>query len=328
MKRISNCGIVMCVASLLCAISTQPGAQQAQSFPVKPIRFIIPTAAGGGSDQIVRHLGNRYTAVWGQQVVADNRPGAGMTIGIDITAKATPDGHTMALVNPSHAINATLMKRLPYHPIIDLTPVSVVATQALGLVIPNGLPVKSVKELIAYVKAKSGELSFGSSGPGSVSHLAGEMFLGMTGISMTHVAYKGTGPVLVDLIPGRLHMYINPMLAIINQVNSGQLRLLAVTSSKRVSSVPDVPTVGEAGVPGYEAISWYMVLVPSKTPVAIINKLNAETVNALKARDMQDMLAKGGTDALGNTPAEAMNFLKSEIARWGRVIRDAKVQQQ
>ena len=125
MKRISNCGIVMCVASLLCAICTQPGAQQAQSFPVKPIRFIIPTAAGGGSDQIVRHLGNRYTAVWGQQVVADNRPGAGMTIGIDITAKATPDGHTMALVNPSHAINATLMKRLPYHPINDLTPVSV-----------------------------------------------------------------------------------------------------------------------------------------------------------------------------------------------------------
>ena len=324
MKRYWKTAFVM----VACTVGAPALAQQAQHFPSKPIRFIIPTAAGGGSDQIVRHLGNRYTAVWGQQVVADNRPGAGMTIGIDITAKATPDGHTMALVNPSHAINATLMKRLPYHPIRDLTPVSVVATQALGLIVPNTLPVKSVKELIAYAKAKSGELSFGSSGPGSVSHLAGEMFLGMTGISMTHVAYKGTGPVLVDLIPGRLHMYINPMLAIINQVNSGQLRLLAVTSSKRVSSVPDVPTVGEAGVPGYEAISWYMVLVPSKTPVAIINKLNAETVNALKARDMQDMLAKGGTDALGNTPAEAMNFLKSEIARWGRVIRDAKVQQQ
>ena len=316
------------VAFALATVAVATSLCAAQSFPTKPIRFIIPTAAGGGSDQIVRHLGNRYTAVWGQQVVADNRPGAGMTIGIDIAAKATPDGHTIVLVNPSHAINATLMKKLPYDPLNDLTPVSVVATQALGLVIPNGMPVKSVKELIAYAKAKSGELSFGSSGPGSVSHLAGEMFLGMTGISMTHVAYKGTGPVLVDLIPGRLHMYINPMLAIINQVNSGQLRLLAVTSSKRVSSVPDVPTVGEAGVPGYEAISWYMVLVPSKTPVAIINKLNAETVNALKARDMQDMLAKGGTDALGNTPAEAMNFLKSEIARWGRVIRDAKVQQQ
>ena len=324
MKRYWKTAFVM----VACTVGAPALAQQAQHFPSKPIRFIIPTAAGGGSDQIVRHLGNRYTAVWGQQVVADNRPGAGMTIGIDIAAKATPDGHTIALVNPSHAINATLMKRLPYDPLNDLTPVSVVATQALGLVIPNGMPVKSVKELIAYAKAKSGELSFGSSGPGSVSHLAGEMFLGMTGISMTHVAYKGTGPVLVDLIPGRLHMYINPMLAIINQVNSGQLRLLGVTSTKRVSSLPDVPTVAEAGVPGYEATSWYMILIPSKTPAVIIHKLNAETVNALKARDMQDMLAKGGTDALGNTPAEAMTFLKTEIARWGKVIRDAKVQQQ
>jgi tripartite-type tricarboxylate transporter receptor subunit TctC len=300
----------------------------AQKFPVKPLRFIIPTAAGGGSDQIVRHLGNRYTAVWGQQVVADNRPGAGMTIGIDIAAKATPDGHTLVLVNPSHAINATLMKRLPYDPVADLTPVSVVATQALGLIVPNGLPVKSVKDLIAHVKSRPGELSFGSSGPGSASHLAGEMFLGMSGTAMTHVAYKGTGPVLVDLIPGRVHMYINPMLAIINQVNAGQVRLLAVTSSKRVASLPDVPTVAEAGVPGYEATSWYMVLVPSKTPAGVLKLLHAETVNALKARDMQDMLAKSGTEALGNTPAEAMAFLKADIARWGKVIRDAKVQQQ
>lgn len=318
MKWLSAGVIAVCVASPV----------YAQNFPVKPIRFIIPTAAGGGSDQIVRHLGNRYTAVWGQQVVADNRPGAGMTIGIDIAAKATPDGHTMVLVNPSHAINATLMKRLPYDAVNDLTPVSVVATQALGLIVPNTLPVKSVKELIAHAKAKSGELSFGSSGPGSASHLAGEMFLGMTGITMTHVAYKGTGPVLVDLIPGRLHMYINPMLAIINQVNAGQVRLLAVTSPKRVTALPDIPTVAEAGVPGYEATSWYMALVPSKTPSAIVKMLHAETVNALKAKDMQDMLAKGGSDALGNTPAEAMTFLKTEIARWGKVIRDARVQQQ
>lgn len=300
----------------------------AQSFPTKPIRFIIPTAAGGGSDQIVRFLGNRYTAVWGQQVVADNRPGAGMVIGIDIAAKAAPDGHTLVLVNPSHAINATLMARLPYDPVNDLLPISVVATQAFGLVVPNSLPVKSVKEMIAYVKSKPGELSYGSSGPGSASHLAGEMFTGMTGTQMTHIAYKGTGPVLADLIPGRVHMYINPMLAIINQVNAGQLRLLAVTTQKRVASQPDVPTVSEAGVPGYEASSWYMVLVPAKTPAPIVNQIHRETVNALKAKDMQDMLAKGGTEALGNTPAEAMTFLKTEIARWGKVIKQANLKQQ
>ncbi len=304
------------------------GSAHAQAFPTKPIRFIIPTAAGGGSDQIVRFLGNRYTAAWGQQIVADNRPGAGMVIGIDIAAKATPDGHTIVLVNPSHAINATLMAKLPYDPVNDLIPISVVATQAFGLVVPNSLPVKSVKELIALLKAKPRELSFGSSGPGSASHLAGEMFTGMTGTEMVHIAYKGTAPVLTDLIPGRVHMYINPMLAIINQINAGQLRLLAVTAPKRVTSLPEVPTVAEAGVPGYEATSWYMVLAPSKTPPPIINQIYRETVNALKAKDMLDMLAKGGTEPLGNTPAEAKAFLKIEIARWGKVIKQANIKQQ
>ena len=202
----------------LALVSAAPALCAAQNFPTKPIRFIIPTAAGGGSDQIVRFLGNRYTAAWGQQIVADNRPGAGMVIGIDIAAKATPDGHTIVLVNPSHAINATLMAKLPYDPVNDLIPISVVATQAFGLVVPNSLPVKSVKELIALLKAKPREMSFGSSGPGSASHLAGEMFTGMTGTEMVRIAYKGTAPVLTDLIPGRVHMYINPMLAIINQI--------------------------------------------------------------------------------------------------------------
>jgi tripartite-type tricarboxylate transporter receptor subunit TctC len=301
------------------------GAARAQNYPTKPIRVIIPTAAGGGSDQIVRQLGNHYTKVWGQQVVLDNRPGAGMTIGIDIATKATPDGYTLVLVNPSHAINATLMPKLPYHPVNDLIPISVVATQALGTVVPNSLPVKSVKELIELVKAKPRAYSYGSSGPGSASHLAGEMFTGLTGTQMEHIAYKGTGPVLVDLIPGRVHLYINPMLAIINQVNAGQMRLLAVTSPKRVASLPNVPTMIEAGVPGYEAMSWYMLLAPAKTPMAIINQINRETVIALKGKDMLDMLAKGGTEAVGNTPKEAQDYLKTEIERWGKVIKDAKL---
>lgn len=297
----------------------------AQPYPNKPIRVIIPTAAGGGSDQIVRQLGNHWTKVWGQQVVLDNRPGAGMTIGIDIATKATPDGYNLVLVNPSHAINATLMQKLPYHPVNDLIPVTVVATQALGAIVPNSLPVKSVKELIALLKAKPGGYSYGSSGPGSASHLAGEMFTGMTGTQMEHIAYKGTGPVLVDLIPGRVQLYINPMLAIINQVNAGQIRLIAVTSPKRVASLPDVPTMIEAGVPGYEAMSWYMLLAPAKTPMPIVDKLHQETANALKTREVLEMLARGGTEPVGNTPKEALDYLKLEIERWGKVIKQAKL---
>ncbi len=326
-KTLSAIALVTAFASGVAGVGYS-GAILAQTFPAKPIRFIIPTAAGGGSDQIVRFLGNRYTAAWGQQIVVDNRPGAGMVIGIDLASKATPDGHTLVLVNPSHAINATLMAKLPYDPVNDLIPISVVATQAFGLVTPNSLPAKSVKELIALLKTKPRGYSFGSSGPGSASHLAGEMFLGMTGTEMAHIAYKGTGPVLTDLIPGRLQMYINPMLAIINQVNAGQLRLLGVTSPKRVASLPDIPTVSEAGVPGYEATSWYMVLAPAKTPAPIINQIHRETVNALKAKDMLEMLAKGGTEPLGNSPVEASAFLKTEIARWGKVIKDAKITQQ
>jgi tripartite-type tricarboxylate transporter receptor subunit TctC len=296
-----------------------------QRYPTRPIRVIIPTTPGGGSDQIVRSLGQKFTAAWGQQVVVDHRPGAGMTIGIDIGAKATPDGHTLLMVNPSHAINATLYTKLPYDPVRDLTPITVLVTQSYGVVVPNSLPVKTVKDMIALAKAKPREINFASSGNGSASHLAGEMFVHMAGLEMTHIPYKGTGTVMPDLIAGRVSFYINPMLAVINQVQAKQIRLIAVTSLKRVSSLPDVPTVAESGVPGFEATSWYMMLTPSKTPAAIVNQLNEETVKALAADDMREMMARGGVEPLGNTPREAMEFLKVEIAKWGKVIRMAKV---
>jgi tripartite-type tricarboxylate transporter receptor subunit TctC len=296
-----------------------------QPYPARPIRVIIPTTPGGGSDQIVRSLGQKFTAVWGQQVVVDHRPGAGMTIGIDIGAKASPDGHTLVMVNPSHAINATLYTKLPYDPVRDLTPITVLVTQSYGVVVPNSLPVKTVKDMIALAKAKPREINFASSGNGSASHLAGEMFVHMAGVEMTHIPYKGTGTVMPDLIAGRVSFYINPMLAVINQVQAKQIRLIAVTSLKRVNSLPDVPTVAESGVPGYEATSWYMMLTPAKTPAAIVNQLNEEMVKALKADDMREMMARAGVEPLGNTPREAMEFLKVEIAKWGKVIRMAKV---
>jgi tripartite-type tricarboxylate transporter receptor subunit TctC len=273
----------------------------------------------------VRMLGQKYTDAWGQQVVVDHRAGAGMTIGIGLTAQATPDGHTIAVVNPSHAINSTLMPKLPYDPLRDLAVITVAATQPYAVTVTNSLPAKNVKDLIALAKAKPREINFASSGPGSASHLAGEMFVSMTGVEMTHIPYKGTGGAMPDMISGRAHFYINPMLAMISHIQGGRIRLLAVTSPKRVKSMPDVPTMQEAGVPGYEATSWYMLIVPSKTPAPIITKIHGETVKALKSSDIVDTLAKGGSEPVGNTPAEGTQFLKAEIARWGKVIRQAKV---
>jgi len=317
----AKCAVAMFPALVACA----PAFGAEQRYPTKPIRFIIPTSPGGGSDLVAGMLGQKYTAAWGQQVVIDHRAGAGMTIGIDLAAKSAPDGYTLVLVNPSHAINATLMPKLPYDPVRDLTPVTTVATQPYGMVVSQQLPAKTVKEVIALAKAKPREINYASSGNGSASHLAGEMFVRMAGVQMTHVPYKGTGTVIPDLISNRVSVMINPMLALINYVKAGQLRAIAVTSAKRVSSMPDLPTVAEAGVPGYEAISWYMVLVPSKTPSAIVNQLYTESAKAIQSEDMRDMLTRAGTEPLGSSPSASTEFLKIEIARWGKVIKEANV---
>ena len=248
-----------------------------------------------------------------------------MTIGINLTAQAAPDGYTMAVVNPSHAINATLMPKLPYDPQRDLAALTVLATQPYAVTVTNSLPVKNVKDLIALAKSKPGELNAANSGPGSASHLGAEMFTSMTGVQITHVPFKGTGGAMPDLVSGRVHFYINPMLAMISQIQAGRIRLIAVTSPKRIGSMPDVPTVAESGVPGYEATSWYMIIMPSKTPAPIVSKIHGETVKALQSREFVDVLAKGGSEPVANTPKEATEFLKAEIARWGKVIRTANV---
>jgi len=325
-KKLKPARLLGLVTPVLCAAALcGPALSAVPSYPTKPIRVIIPTAPGGGSDVMVRMLAQKYTDAWGQQVVVDHRVGAGMTIGINLTAQSAPDGYTMAVVNPSHAINATLMPKLPYDPLRDLAALSVLATQPYAVTVTNSLPVKNVKDLIAYAKARPLELNAANSGPGSASHLAAEMFMSMTGVQITHVPYKGTGGAMPDLVSGRAHLYINPMLAMISQIQAGRIRLIAVTSPKRVSSMPDIPTVSESGIPGYEATSWYMIIVPSKTPAAIVSKIHAETAKALKSRDIIDVLAKGGSETVGNTPKEATEFLKVEIARWGKVIRQAKV---
>ncbi|HKA43577.1 MAG TPA: tripartite tricarboxylate transporter substrate binding protein [Burkholderiales bacterium] len=311
------------LAAVLLLATASHGAEQ--SYPSRPIRVIIPTAPGGGSDAMMRVMGQKWTEAWGQQVVVDHRVGAGQTIGISLTAQAAPDGYTMALVNPSHAINATLMPNLPYDPLRDLAAITVTSTQPYAVTVTNSLPVRTVQDFIALAKSKPREINMASSGPGSASHLAGEMFMSMAGVQLTHVPYKGTGGAMPDLISGRAHFYVNPMLAMITQIQAGRIRLLAVTSPRRVTAMPDVPTVAESGVPGYEATSWYMLLVPSRTPASLIAKIHGEAVKALQSKEVTELLARGASEPVANTPREATEFLKVEIARWGKVIKQAKV---
>ena len=296
-----------------------------QKFPTKPIRFIVPTAPGGGSDLIARGLGNQYTKAWSQQVVVDHRPGAGMTIGIDLVAKATPDGHTVILVNPSHAINATLMAKLPYDPVRDLIPVSVIATQAYAVVVSPTLTAKNLKDVIALAKAKPRELSYASSGPGSASHLATEMLSGMAGIEMIHVPYKGTGPAIPDLISGRVQLYINPLLAMLGAVETGRLRVIAVTSAKRVSSLPDIPTVAESGVPGFAVDQWYALFAPAGTPRDIVLKLQGEIAKMVADQPTRERLLSMGLDPVGSAPDDLAAYVKTETVKWGKLVREAGI---
>jgi len=310
-------GKVIALLTLFSAAVACYGAEPV--FPTKPIRIIIPTAPGGGSDVMVRMLGQKYTEVWGQQVVVDHRVGAGMTIGINLTAQSAPDGYTMAVVNPSHAINATLMPNLPYDPLRELAALTVLATQPYAVTVTNSLPVKNVKDLIAYAKAKPLELNAANSGPGSASHLAAEMFMSMTGVQVTHVPYKGTGGAMPDLISGRAHFYINPMLAMITQIQAGRIRLIAVTSPKRVSSMPDVPTVAESGVPGYEAASWIGLLAPAATPRPIVERLWEAAHTAMQEPAVKDILLRDGSDIVVSRPEEFRQVIENDYAKYGKL---------
>jgi tripartite-type tricarboxylate transporter receptor subunit TctC len=293
-------------------------------YPAKTVRLVVPFPAGSGNDTVARFVQPQLAAALGQQVVIDNRAGAAMIIGSEIAAHAPADGYTMVIVNPSHAINATLMPKLPYDPLKDFAMVSVLATQPYAVVVAPSLPAKSMKDLIALAKAKPKGISYASSGVGSASHLATEMFMGMTGVQMVHVPYKGTGPAMPDLMSGRVPIMINPLLAVAPQVQSGRLRALAVTTKQRAAALPDLPTVAET-VPGYEAVAWYLLMVPAKTPPAVVAKINEATNRALKSADVRENLSRQGADPLGTSVAESTAFVKSEIERWGKVIRQANV---
>lgn len=314
-----------CLASiaLLGAIGSGAAlAQTAATFPAKPVRFIAPFPPGGSTDLLARLVAIKLTEAWGQQVTVENRGGAGGTIGVELAARAAPDGYTIVMGHVgTFGFNPTLYPKLPYDAIRDFAPITVLATVPNGMAVHPSLPVKTARDFVALAKAKPGELLYASGGSGSASHLAGEYFKLLTKIDMVHVPYKGTGPAMISMISGQTTMTITGMVALMPHVKSNRLKLLGVATMKRLSIMPDIPTINESGVPGYDANQWYGVLTQAAVPRDIIAKLHADIVKVLARTDVRERLAADGAEAVANTPEQFAAHIKAEIARWAPVVK-------
>lgn len=296
------------------------------AYPSKPIRFIVPFAAGGGTDILARLLGQRLTETMGQTFVVDNRGGAGGVIGAELAAKSPADGYTIVLGSPGPlAINPNLLPRMPYDSLRDFAPISLATISAFTLVVHPSLPVRSVKELVALAKSKPGQLNYGSGGNGSVAHFSGEQFKALAGVNLVHVPYKGSNPSLIDLVAGQLQLTIENMPVTLPHVRSGRLRMLAVGTKARSAFMPEVPTIAEAGVPGYESSTAFGVLAPAKTPGAIVTRLNAEIAKVLRSAEAKERLTGIGMEPVGSTPEEYAAHLKEELAKYGRIVKTAGI---
>jgi tripartite-type tricarboxylate transporter receptor subunit TctC len=312
---------LLAVAVLIAAAA---GTAWAQEYPAKPIRFIAPFAPGGGTDFIGRVAAQKLSEALGQQVIVDNRPGAGGTLGAEIGAKAPPDGYTFTVIAGSYAVNPGLYK-LAFDPVNDITAVIQFSQGPLLIVVHPSLPVKNVKDLIAVSKAKKGGLAYASSGQGSIVHLATELFLHRAGIKAVHIPYKGTGPAITDTISGQTQILWGSIAAVMPQVKNGRLKGIAVTTAKRIAALPDVPTVMESGVKGYEVILWHGLIGPKGLPRSIVERVNGELNKALKAKDMESKLAADGVSAAGGTPEQFASLIKRDIEVWRKVIQTAGV---
>jgi tripartite-type tricarboxylate transporter receptor subunit TctC len=314
------------VAAVMLSLAGLAGHTSAQSYPNKTIRLLVGFPPGGGADFTARLMAMKLSETFGQQVVVDNRPGANAIIASELAAKSPADGYTLLnAVSASHAINPNFYAKLPYDAVKDFAPVTEVALTPLILVVPPSLPVSNVKELITLAKSRPGEINFASAGAGNVTHLAAELFKSMTGINIVHVPYKGSAPALVDLMAGQLSMYFDTMPSSLPHVRAGKLKALAVTSAKRSLAAPDIPTVAESGLPGYETSSWFGILAPAGTPAAVVSKLNHELVNIIRAPDTLERMKSQGLDPVGNSPEEFAAVIKGDIAKWGKVIKEAKI---
>ena len=297
-------------------------AAGAQAYPARPIRMIVPATPGASSDTLGRIVATQLSAAFGQQVIVDNRPGAGSVIGTDIVAKAAPDGHTIGMIYTSHTTNASLQK-LPYDPVTDFAPITMVTSAPLVLIVPAASSIATVKDLIAAGKARP--LTYGSAGVGSGGHLAGELFRSMTGINATHVPYRGAAPASIDVAGGQLAFQFASQITIQPLLAGKRVRTLAVTSARRAASLSDVPSLAESGLAGFEVLNWFGVVAPARTPPETIAKLNATIVQALQIRDVRDKLTSEGSEIVGNTPQEFTAFLKRDITRWAAVIKAAGI---
>lgn len=313
------------VACGICTVSVgSPNPAVAADYPTKPIRLLVGFQPGGGADITARAISSKLAGPLGQQIVVDNRAGAAGNIATELVAKATPDGYTMIMVSGSYAVNAGLYK-LPYDPINGIDTVSLAGTGPFIVALHPSVPANNVKELIALARAKPGTINYGSTGTGGITHMTTELFRLMADINIVHVPYKGTGPALNDLIAGQIHVVFGAMLATLPHVKSGRLKGIAVTSPKRSEAAPDMPTVSESGVPGYEVTLWYGVWGPKGLPKDVTSRWHVELVKVLRSPDMRGRLSSEGLEAVGSTPDEFRAHLKREVAKWSKVIKDANV---
>lgn len=295
-----------------------------QTYPDRPIRVIVPFAPGGGLEITARLIGQKISENWGQNIVVDSRPGAATIVGTEIASRAAPDGYTLLMITTTFAINPSLYKKLPYDPLKDFTPVSQLNSQPNIVVLNPSSPMNSVKDLIALARSKPGELTFATPGAGSAPHLSAELFKRMAGIDMIHVPYKGIPPAVTDVIGGRVTMLFTTTISAAPHINSGKLKALAITSTRRLATMPNVPTIGES-LPGYEAQAFQGMVAPAGVPRAIVGKLGAEIAAIVKSRDIAERFAQDGAVAVGSAPVEFTAFLKSEMLKWGKVIKEAGI---
>ena len=308
--------LILCVVPLLLQLPAF-----AQSFPVKPIRLIVPFPPGAGTDALARAISVRLAENLGQPVIVENRPGAGATLGTDIVAKAAPDGYTMLLSTTSHAINPSIYAKLPFDTLKDFATVTEVATAPTILLIHPKVPANNLAEFVALARATPGAYSMSSSGTGTIFHLAGELFKNMAGIDFVHVPYGGGGPAMYALVSGQVNLLFETTVTALPQLKAGKVKALAAGSPQRIPSLPDLPTLAESGFPDFAAENWYGIYVPAKTPKSIVVKLNTEIVKVLNAKAMRDNFSAQGVQLIGNTPEEHEIFLKAEMAKWSRIAK-------
>lgn len=323
MKTLLHSMIVgfFCVAGVAAGLPAH-----AQPYPAKPIRLVVPYPPGGGSDTIMRPFVQLLGERLGQPIVVDNRGGGGGSVGMEAVAHAAPDGYTLlTALTAQLAVNPALYKKLPYDPVKDFAPISLFADGPYLLVVHPSLPVKSVKELVEFARKNPDKISYASSGNGSGGHLAAELLKSMTGIKMVHVPYKGGGPALTGLLSGEAQVLFAPYASARGQIKDGRIRALGVTTARRPKAIPDIPTIAEAGVAGYDSGVWYALLAPPATPRAIIDRLNRETLAVLKNPDFAKLLVEQAIDPIGSTPEELAQYIKSEIDKWAKVVKEAGV---